>query len=582
MLIDPWLDAVGGHNDQYAVDVLAAASEIGYACVLATNVRWSDDGAWPSATVETVFRYRPSTRYWLGPDGRCAHPIGVDGRVLDDTDGGSQGRWAGAAAMLHRWGDVYGPDRRQRIASYADDCGMLFARLGWRPDDVIFFPSLSEFDLLGIVRFLERSPESRAVAWHLQFHFDVFTGREHEHGAQRARLERFRRQFTAALALVPEHRLRLYCTSERMADQYDLMRVGRFRPLPYPASRTLEPRVCRPHDGPLRVVCAGAVRREKGRVALTQLIQELRAGPLGDGRMQLVLQADQKVLRRVLPRDLGRTAGILPKPDPGCGWPIVPVMYPLDSATYVQLIHQADIGLFLYDARRYSARAAGVLVEMLAAGIPVIVPAGCWLSEQIERPNAEYLEGLMGLAPAQPVHGSATEIDVPPGALALALRFRGLTPARASTYFELTARQFDDRAQAVGVPQTTVARRTEGGVSSLITLHAGTRRVRVTLARAYERGSVRVRSAEAVLLDADSVRRGALPGYPRGHVGLAAATLDEIPALLQDMSRYYGHYRRSAAHFAERWRHEHDAARTVETLAASGEGPTAVDRCGVV
>src|SRR5690606_37144636 len=41
-----------------------------------------------------------------------------------------------------------------------------------------------------------------------------------------------------------------------------------------------------------------------------------------------------------------------------------------------------------YDARRYFARCSGVLLEMLIAGIPVIVPAGSWLSHQL-RPEAD-------------------------------------------------------------------------------------------------------------------------------------------------------------------------------------------------
>ena len=40
-------------------------------------------------------------------------------------------------------------------------------------------------------------------------------------------------------------------------------------------------------------------------------------------------------------------------------------------------------GLFLYDPDRYVARCSGVLLEMLARGVPVIVPDKCWLADQL-------------------------------------------------------------------------------------------------------------------------------------------------------------------------------------------------------
>jgi len=66
----------------------------------------------------------------------------------------------------------------------------------------------------------------------------------------------------------------------------------------------------------------------------------------------------------------------------------------MDANAYLKWIQSADIGLFLYDSRRYYTRCSGVLIEMLACGNPVIVPAGCWLSRQIAKPNHQYLETL--------------------------------------------------------------------------------------------------------------------------------------------------------------------------------------------
>ncbi len=562
ILIDPWLDGVGGHNYQYAIDILQAAADRGYQPLLAANERFRDTTghhAWP---VQAVFRYQASSRYWLGPDGKCRHALAPDGQRLDL---GRADRYRPLAAW-RRLLDRQRGDRQRRIARYAQDLGALFAGLGWQADDVVFLPSQSEFDFLGVVRFLQQTPASRAVDWHLQFHFDIFSGRPHQYAAQQERLDRFRQQFSAALAQVPDHRLHFYATTEPMAAQYDRMQLARFQPLPYPVSGRLQPVAERSGSGPLRVTCAGAVRREKGRSGLAQLIQQLHAGALGDGQLQLVLQTDRNALRRLLPRELARRSEILPKPDPHCDWPVVPVAYPLAADDYAELIRQADVGLFLYDARRYYARASGVLVEMLAAGVPVIVPAGCWLADQLAAPHAEYLQGLAAGGQAAVALAAPAEIRVPSGAASAIVRVRRRQRVAAGSYDEITVSQFDAQARQLGDPRAAVlARRGDGGwTSSLTPLEPATRTLRVAVQTAFAPQPPGPWDGEVVFLEAAG--QGA---HPAATVGLVASSTAQIPDLLREMTAHYRHYRQSACRFAERWRADHAAARTVAALAAN-------------
>ena len=55
----------------------------------------------------------------------------------------------------------------------------------------------------------------------------------------------------------------------------------------------------------------------------------------------------------------------------------------LTTRDYHAWLDTADVGLFLYDPHRYVARCSGVLLEMFARGVPVIVPDGCWLADQV-------------------------------------------------------------------------------------------------------------------------------------------------------------------------------------------------------
>jgi glycosyltransferase involved in cell wall biosynthesis len=58
---------------------------------------------------------------------------------------------------------------------------------------------------------------------------------------------------------------------------------------------------------------------------------------------------------------------------------------PLDEAEYYERLGAADLVLLPYDPDEYRNRASGVLAEAAAAGKVVVVPAGTWLSEQVDK-----------------------------------------------------------------------------------------------------------------------------------------------------------------------------------------------------
>ena len=59
-------------------------------------------------------------------------------------------------------------------------------------------------------------------------------------------------------------------------------------------------------------------------------------------------------------------------------------MGPLPSGEYWGALKDSDIVLLLYDSKNYAVRSSGVLVEALATGTPVIVPAGTWMARQVQ------------------------------------------------------------------------------------------------------------------------------------------------------------------------------------------------------
>ena len=610
ILIDPWLNGVGGHNHQYACDILSAAKRSGYAPILATNRRFvpgDDDLSW---SLYPVFNYQASSRYWLGPDGKCRRPVGLDGHFLSHMEGHEEGR--GSLWRLRDWvdrWDWYAKDRSRRIENYAADLKALFSQVGLVADDVVFLPSLSEFDFLGCVKYWRDVPESRHVRWHLQFHFDVFSGRPHEYSDQEAARLRFQRHFANALREVPHHDLRFYNTTSLMTDQYNRLQVARFEHLPYPVSDTIRPSAEPFHSGALRVTCAGVIRREKGREALSRLIKEFTTGWLDQGRIQLVIQSTRQGLRRVLPADWYRKTKVLSNPDPNCTQPIVPVAFPLSRHAYRDLIQQADIGLFVYDARRYHARASGVLGEMFAAGVPVIVPAGCWLSDQVAQPNYLYLDDLVSREDrAQVVSWTACEqtFKVAANHPVVVLRFwpqmgsdvagerelagkawarkdqpevRGplspsdlplanqRIPVRTHHHFQITTEQLNRQGEPLRPARVTVLapRLQRGPIATMVKLEAEACQLRVRIETAYASECLTLANAEAVFLPAADTAR------PLGAVGLIASQEEQVGELLREMVNHYRHYRETAMAFSNSWHAEHSPDQTIRRLAASAE-----------
>ena len=96
--------------------------------------------------------------------------------------------------------------------------------------------------------------------------------------------------------------------------------------------------------------------------------------------MQLVLQTNWRQARRTLPPQVSIPWRFQSRIDPASDAPFAWLKHPLSRDEYIQVVRDSDVALFLHDGRAYYSRCSGVLVDMLAAGIPVLVPAGSWLA----------------------------------------------------------------------------------------------------------------------------------------------------------------------------------------------------------
>lgn len=391
ILIDHSITSRGGHHYEYAAHVLKAAAAAGYVPVLATNRRFCADGSAPW----TVYRLY-ELGYWghlsfpvlSGWFGRFMMPQSLPVHVAGTRPSGGLPRMARrAGAKLMR----SGYDRMRRW-SFASGTRRLFRSLRLGSQDIVFVPTLSHVELQGLLDHFRRRPHSGEAAWHLLFRRDLPLAGPWANGP----LESIRSAFLRARNECGSPRVYFYTDTDELTDQYNRLGIVRFRTLPIPHTRPPTGRR-RAAGQPLCILYVGDARAEKGYHHLPWLIQELWAGYVETGRVRFVLHSHFPVAggeptvseaRRELeryPRDKVRL-----------------VTGPLSSEEYWATLEEGDIILLLYDRDTYAARSSGVLAEALAAGTPVIVPAGTWMARQVESaermgPTANGPRGPIGL-----------------------------------------------------------------------------------------------------------------------------------------------------------------------------------------
>jgi len=521
ILIDQSLRDLGGHHYPYAHTVLTAAQRAGWQPVLAVNRGFRQRAALPAEWhVHSLYAHESYSRHTLDTQALAAQNPAA-------------GRAAQRPAFARWWRAGM---RSRRAAHFARDCARLFELESLGRGDVVFLATMSELDLWGLSAFLKSSGIGMDCDWHLQFHFGIFNGREPDYGAQRTAAEAMRDSLGGALRQSGAQRLHFHCTTQQLTTQYQSLGVARFATLPYPVHELFEPRPG-PQAAPLRIACLGHSRREKGYGQLPPLLRALWDEWFGRARAQLVLQTHHPRQRRGLEQLVRSLTPAGAAPPPALDF----AGFPLPLAGYAELLCGADVGLMLYDSTRYYARCSGVLLEMLCAGVPVLVPAGGWLAEQIESVNQAYLDEIAArCAPPVPLADDGW-VPVPASAGALMLACEWRADAEPGEYLRL---EFSaESAAGAGAPPAQVILGARAGslpVRCLLPLPPGCRRLRVTPHNAWRQAAApATHYAWSVLPEAP----------PMGALGLSFAATGEIPRLLRDLLHHAEHYRsRARAH----------------------------------
>jgi hypothetical protein len=589
VLLDNSLAPAGGHHFEFADAILREAERAGYSPVIGANVELAESAEvaqrWPTHRVFPSSIYHDYNLFYLSRwDEREAtkKAVALPGPLRHVSDFYNAIR---TRLRRRRWV----VKRNARGEGFVDGCRALFQQVQLEPGDIVMLPTVSDVELEMLAAYFREDRRTAVAEWHLYFHNNFLIGRPPEYDAQDFRLATMRQSLQACLEAGSGYKLRFYTTTPELADQFQRMGLGvTFQRLSFPVREVLRAIAPENGAGPKRVVCAGGFRDERGQFALPEIVRAVWDDLLKPGQAQIHVQRDKPEWQ--VP---------LPEAAESCAPPQQPVVYhphPLSTEAYNDLIRRADVGLLLHDAHSYYARLSAVFQEYVCAGIPVIVPAGCWLGDQIAEENSRYVERvvrerqaqmtahetiewtaggsvLAALArgrfsfrgPQSPLVGKAT---APHGATDLVVQCRWQAPEDNGQFVRIALEQQSGTGNWRREAEAVAGRRVDGReLAVMFHVPKCASQVRIVLENAFASGTIAVTEPRVTFLAAPEPGE---MGLPSGNSGLSFARRSEIPRLLREMIAHYPHYRQRAQEKSAEWRDQLTPAATWAQLRAGG------------
>ncbi|WP_182870762.1 hypothetical protein [Stieleria mannarensis] len=375
---------IGGHYLELASLLADGAYRLGYLPQLVAhqtlpklNPDLSRDSRLDHLCIDARFAVRRMENWSLGVDGSSHVGRDIQGTPNDGAlperlwqtvcDGASRPARR-PKAMLQSWASVFA----ESVLQFSP-----------RPLDKIVVNTGGDFQLLALahaVGELDRRGETGPMTIHVVFHFAVYET------VVTARARAFGRQVNAAMAAMQGHRVHLHATTESLQQQLAAVGVDATA-IPYPTRYRSGRQRESSSSNATKILLAGMPRAEKGRGQIYGLLESIERPLLRSGRFVWSMQLPPKRWQRMIPPSMqsGCDAKSPDQTERLADAGLEVLRGNLTSQAYHDWLDTAGIGLFLYDPGRYVARCSGVLLEMMIRGVPVIVPDGCWLADQVRQ-----------------------------------------------------------------------------------------------------------------------------------------------------------------------------------------------------
>jgi glycosyltransferase involved in cell wall biosynthesis len=183
---------------------------------------------------------------------------------------------------------------------------------------------------------------------------------------------------------------RFYTDSDRLSRQYEALTGCHVTtlPIPVPASLHLAGEVLT-DPGQLTLGFLGSSRVDKGFDQLPEVIAAL-PGTLDGQPVRALVQVTRGTPDPRVQAAISRLCAL------STSHPSAPAVEMLESpapmAEYYNWFRRVCVNVLPYVSRKYEASTSGILVESILSGVPVVVPAGSWMGDQVD--EARNLHGL--------------------------------------------------------------------------------------------------------------------------------------------------------------------------------------------
>ncbi len=383
-LIDDNIVGTGGHFLELASLLADGAKDLGYAPRLAVHEKFNEQHG--DLICEPVFSIHRMRRWSLGVDGMSSVKRNIQGTPI-----GSSRR----ERFWHQLRDLFSRQNvrpENMLQSWSEGFLRVVRQKKLRPEDRIVVNTGDDFQLLALTRALRQLGSDNPLTVHVILHFALYEG---DSVSGEAKL--YGEQVNDAISMIGRHTVHLHATTEPLAKQLEEVGVHATA-IPYPvrprSENGIQQGMLKIQQQPLNIVLAGLPRAEKGRGQMKSVLSEMWGSHLRTGNFRMAMQVPEKRWQRMVPlhlRNAFRNAIGNEGQDPENRFEVQSGN--LDEESYNRLLDSADVGLFLYNPERYVARCSGVLLELLVRGVPVVVPKGCWLSDQLDLAGGD---GSMG------------------------------------------------------------------------------------------------------------------------------------------------------------------------------------------
>ena len=374
IILDPSLKDTGGHFYEYDLAVAAAALRREMSTEIYAHKSCSAGLAIPGGEIQPWF-----TTEWSAAGGRIRTVVRF---VLSNLPTSLRVPLAKIGrrvwGLVKNWGRPPRGADKTKISAAAKTfeieaiAAIRHAMAG--ADDIIFLPTIRTSELFALWEAARNTAALQSLQFHVVLRRDAAEMDLPEGGAPGISLL-FRNMQTMPTGAA----FTFYCDTDQLCRDYELLPHSfefRLLPIPFPNSKPDAVSLERWSAGSkTKLVYLGGPRVEKGFHLIApaaHLLQKRFPGtllwrlqaPASDGLEEPeVIEARRRFSSM---RD-----GSIDLVDRN-----------LNSAEFQSLLLSADIVILPYLPEFYRARSSGILVQVLAAGKPVIVPSGTWLSSQ--------------------------------------------------------------------------------------------------------------------------------------------------------------------------------------------------------